>query len=130
MDTTNETITVRIPRIAEHNGFSEFLAEYTISNRCPKCGAKRAVKRWLDYSYDGSRKLLCDRWDNECGHYDTYESIRNEVKKDDFEKLTRMVDEARFKLSSELGREPSLQEITERLEAEGLIPPINEGVHV
>ncbi|MCW7460179.1 hypothetical protein ND856_18535 [Leptospira bandrabouensis] len=130
MKPEDETITVTIPDRADHGGFPEHLKKYTISNKCPKCGAKRAIKRWEDYSYDGSRKLLCDRWGNECSHYDTYESIRQEAKKDDFDKLTRMVDEARFNLSTKLGREPSLQEITDHLEAEGLIPPINEGVYI
>ncbi|PJZ87017.1 hypothetical protein [Leptospira levettii] len=130
MKPEDETITVTIPDRADHGGFPEHLKKYTISSKCPKCGAKRAIKRWKDYSYDGSRMLFCDRWDNACNHFDLYADVRIEAERDDFDKLTRMVDEARFNLSAKLGREPSLQEITDHLEAEGLIPPINEGVIV
>jgi len=47
------------------------------------------------------------------------------VSKDNFDQLTRDVDQARFDLSIELGREPMLHEITKRLESLGLIPEIN-----
>lgn len=48
--------------------------------------------------------------------------------KDDFDKLTRLSDQARFDLEKSLGREPLLHEIIEHLESKGLIPEINEGV--
>lgn len=124
MNSEDETITVTIPDRSDHGGFQEHLKKYTISNKCPKCGAKRAIKRWKDYSYDGSRKLFCDRWDNACNHYDLYEDVRIEAAKDDFDKLTKLVDQSRFELSRDLGREPLLSEITEHLESQGLIPPV------
>lgn len=130
MNSDEETIIVTIPDRTDHGGYPEHLKKYTISNKCPKCGAKRAIKRWKDYSYDGSRKLLCDRWDNACKHFDLYADVRNEAERDDFEKLTNLSDQARFDLKRELGREPQLHEIMENLESKGLIPPINEGVIV
>lgn len=44
--------------------------------------------------------------------------------KDNFDQLTKDVDQARFDLSVELGREPRLREIVDRLEKLGLIPEI------
>lgn len=126
----DETITVTIPSVAEHGGFSELLKEYTIANKCPRCGAKRAIKHWKDFCYDGSRKLLCDRWDNDCNHFDLYADVRIEAARDDFDKLTKMVDQARFELSRDLGREPQLIEIMNHLELKGLIPPVNCEVSV
>lgn len=53
--------------------------------------------------------------------------LKHKTKKDDFDKLTKLSDQARFDLAQNLGREPRLHEIMENLESKGLIPPINEG---
>ncbi|WP_167881065.1 hypothetical protein [Leptospira meyeri] len=50
--------------------------------------------------------------------------------KDDFDKLTRLSDQARFDLKNQLNREPQLNEIMDHLESKGLIPPVNCEVDV
>jgi ssDNA-binding Zn-finger/Zn-ribbon topoisomerase 1 len=69
---------VEIPKIAEHWGSPTNLMTIEIQDTCPKCGAKRGVKRWKGFSYDGSRRLGVDCWENECGHIDTYPEVREE----------------------------------------------------
>lgn len=70
---------VTIPRISEHQGYDGNLITVEISDKCPKCGAKRGVKRWQGFSYDGSLRLNVDCWENECGHIDKYTDVRNEI---------------------------------------------------
>lgn len=53
--------------------------------------------------------------------------LEQETKKDDFDMLTRLSDQARFELKKQLNREPRLYVIIEHLESNGLIPAINEG---
>ncbi len=72
------TITVKIPKITEHAGYPGNLMTIQISDKCPKCGGKRATKRWEGLSYDGSRRLIVDCWQNECGHLDLYSEVREE----------------------------------------------------
>ena len=71
---------VTIPRINEHCGLRSNLITVEISNFCPKCGAMRGIKRWQGLSFDGSRRLEVDCWQNECWHIDMYEDIREEIK--------------------------------------------------
>ena len=71
-------ITVEIPMIEQHEGFPENKKKVQISDKCPKCGAKRAVKRWRGLSFDGSRSLHVDCWSNECGHVDKYADVVKE----------------------------------------------------
>jgi len=41
---------------------------------CPTCGRPRGeIKKTV--SYDGSRYLPCDGWDNPCGHVDKYSDV-------------------------------------------------------
>ncbi len=68
---------VQIPATAEHMGIHSITV--TISDLCPKCGAKRGTERWRGFSYDGSRRLGVDCWSNECGHVDSYTEVRAEV---------------------------------------------------
>lgn len=67
--------TVFIPKCQEHNGL------YGISINllwvCPKCGGKRGDV-YKTESYDGSKVLNCDGWENPCGHIDTYDECREE----------------------------------------------------
>ncbi len=72
---------VEIPKIPEHEGNPMNLVIVEISDFCPKCGARRGVRRWTGLSYDGSRRLLVDCWENECGHVDKYSDVVNEFYK-------------------------------------------------
>ncbi len=87
------TIVVEIPLFAEHGGYPGCLRKIEISDKCPVCGAKRAVKSWKGLSYDGSRRLPADCWQNECDHVDTYSSVVKEGKIVSFEtpSITEMV---------------------------------------
>ena len=70
---------VEIPRIPEHAGFGGNLIIGNIQDICPKCGAKRGIKRWRGLSYDGSRRLSVDCWENECEHIDKYTDVVKEI---------------------------------------------------
>jgi hypothetical protein len=70
---------VTIPACNQHEGSPFNLMTVEISDQCPKCGAKRGVKRWSGLSFDGSRRLVVDCWSNECGHIDKYEEVRKEL---------------------------------------------------
>lgn len=71
-------MTVTIPSITEHAGYYFNLTTIEIADECPKCGKKRGVKRWEGLSYDGSRRLNVDCWENECGHIDKYSDVIKE----------------------------------------------------
>jgi YD repeat-containing protein len=47
---------------------------------CPVCGGPRGqvIRR---HSYDGSRRMTCDGWDNPCGHVDKYRDVREEARR-------------------------------------------------
>jgi hypothetical protein len=68
-----ETRTIRIPSCAEHNGFHALTA--TVPWRCLVCGGPRG-EPYKGLSFDGSRRLGVDRWDNPCGHVETYAFVR------------------------------------------------------
>lgn len=72
-------MTVTIPTKSEHGGCSLYLTTIEISDFCPKCNAKRGVKRWKGYSYDGSKRLVVDCWENECKHLDLYKEVLKEA---------------------------------------------------
>ena len=64
---------VTVPSRVQHEGIFSMTVE--IQDSCPKCGAKRGIKRWQGFSYDGSRRLPVDCWSNECNHIDLYSDI-------------------------------------------------------
>lgn len=68
---------VEISEIKEHCGNPAYLKKYEISDNCPKCGKPRG-KIFKGLSYDGSRRLSVDCWNNPCGHIDMYEDIRKD----------------------------------------------------
>ena len=70
---------VTIPSKTEHAGSPTNLITVEIADKCPICGGNRGTKRWKGFSYDGSRRLGVDCWENPCGHVDTYFLVRNEV---------------------------------------------------
>jgi hypothetical protein len=69
---------VTIPRITEHAGYPGNLITVIISDNCPVCGGKRGEK-FSTLSYDGSRRLCVDGWNNPCGHVDYYVDVRKEA---------------------------------------------------
>lgn len=52
-----------------------------ISDFCPVCGGKRGTPK-KGLSYDGSRRLVVDMWENPCGHIDYYSNVRAEYQKE------------------------------------------------
>ena len=70
---------VEIPTCEQHEGF--YRGRYEIDDKCPRCGAQRGVERWRGFSFDGSRRLTVDCWENACGHIDKYSDVRKEGKR-------------------------------------------------
>ena len=77
------TMTVTIPSTLEHNGF--YSSTVKILETCPICGERRG-DTYKGISYDGSRRLLVDQWDNPCGHIDKYTDVLIESKKNGLNK--------------------------------------------
>lgn len=74
--TTIVVRTVEIPACDEHEGMAS--VHVTVLWECPTCGGPRGdVFRGV--SFDGSRRLPCDRWRNPCGHVDSYSVVRREA---------------------------------------------------
>ena len=71
---------VTIPRIANHYDTLYKTMTVEISDKCPKCGKKRGIKRSKGFSFDGRHRIVVDIWENECGHVDTYCDVRKEIK--------------------------------------------------
>lgn len=68
-------MTVTIPAKQEHEGLYSMVV--TISKKCPICGGERG-NPYPTISYDGSRRLHVDGWQNNCGHLDRYSEVRKE----------------------------------------------------
>jgi hypothetical protein len=82
MELNNQSIeykTVTIPAKKEHLGL--WSMQVKLKWICPICGCKRGTVK-KGRSYDGSRTLMVDTWENECGHIDKYEALRKEAKED------------------------------------------------
>lgn len=73
------TKTVTIPACEIHHGL--FKIDVTLGWICPKCGGERG-EVYKGRSYDGSRWMEVDCWDNPCGHVDKYDAVRKEVAND------------------------------------------------
>lgn len=68
--------TVYIPAREQHGGvYGMYVKLWWI---CPICGQPRGQIKNVR-SYDGSRVLPCDGWDNPCGHVDKYDACRKEA---------------------------------------------------
>jgi len=76
-DRIKVTMTVTVPMCAEHQGF--YSTTVKISENCPVCGERRGDV-YKGFSYDGSRRLVVDCWENPCGHIDKYDAVRKEAK--------------------------------------------------
>ncbi|PCJ57326.1 MAG: hypothetical protein COA65_09715 [Rhodospirillaceae bacterium] len=68
---------VTIPKITQHDGYPGNAIIINISDICPVCGEKRGVP-FKGLSYDGSRRLHVDLWQNRCGHIDRYSDVIKE----------------------------------------------------
>ena len=77
------TRTVTIPACAEHDGV--YSMTVTLPWKCIYCGAQRG-EPYPTLSYDGSRRLHVDGWENECGHVEKYGAIRAWLKENTTEK--------------------------------------------
>ena len=69
---------VKIPSCQEHAGYPGNVIKVEISDLCPRCGKPRG-KPFSTISYDGSRRLHVDGWENECEHVDRYSEIREGI---------------------------------------------------
>lgn len=71
--------TVKIPSCEMHGGNPFYAVNVTLEWTCPQCGGERGpVKPAI--SYDGSRRLAVDGWQNACGHIDYYSDVRVEAR--------------------------------------------------
>ena len=68
--------TVYIPARDEHDGIHGISVKLRWA--CPICGAPRGEIQ-NGRSYDGSRVLFCNTWQNPCGHVDKYADVRTEA---------------------------------------------------
>ncbi len=79
MKNSRKYMFVSIPFCVQHEGFQPCVRRIRISAFCPKCGQPRGkVFSHNMRSYDGSRYVICDGWENPCGHIDKYEDVVNE----------------------------------------------------
>jgi len=69
--------TVFIPSKEEHGGTDGI--HVTVKWECPVCHKPRGPV-YKTQSFDGSRRLDCDGWINECGHVDKYSNVVAEYK--------------------------------------------------
>jgi hypothetical protein len=58
----------------------------TIKDTCPICGQQRGQST-QGTSYDGSRRLSVDTWENPCGHVDKYSAVREEAAENGLNKV-------------------------------------------
>lgn len=70
------TRSVHIPGSDDHDGW--YAITVTLPWICPQCGGPRGTIHPA-ISYDGSRRLACDGWQNPCGHIDFYSAVRAEA---------------------------------------------------
>lgn len=67
---------VTIPACDNHDGIYKVTVD--VEWICPVCGNPRGEIKKVR-SYDGSRWMIVDGWDNPCGHVDSYKAIRFEA---------------------------------------------------
>ncbi len=67
---------VYIPAYANHEGIYGMYVK--LRWVCPVCGQPRG-QIFNSRSYDGSRFLAVDAWNNPCGHIDKYDDVRKEA---------------------------------------------------
>ena len=67
---------VTIPACDDHQGI--YKIDVDVEWVCPVCGQPRGEVQKVK-SYDGSRWMIVDGWENPCGHVDTYRAVRYEA---------------------------------------------------
>lgn len=68
---------VEIPACEQHEGIHKIKVK--LNWTCPICGKPRGDIKKVK-SYDGSLWMICDGWDNPCGHVDRYYDVLAEAK--------------------------------------------------
>jgi hypothetical protein len=71
-----EIKTILIPACDQHEGIHQ--THIRVRWTCPVCGGPRGEINTVR-SYDGSRILYVDGWNNPCGHVDKYVNVREEA---------------------------------------------------
>lgn len=71
--------TVTIPSHEQHGGFQFNTVTVKLRWVCPVCGRPRGEIDHRAHSYDGSRRLIVDGWENPCQHSDSYAAVRKEA---------------------------------------------------
>ncbi|MEV5007254.1 hypothetical protein [Streptomyces sp. NPDC055692] len=75
-----DTVTVRVPDYGTQRGYEGVcIRTVDISSRCRRCGGPRGPIRSHTFVKDGTR-LVCDAWENDCGHQDTYAFVLAEAR--------------------------------------------------
>lgn len=67
---------VEIPACEQHQGIHKIKVKLNWS--CPICGKPRGPIKQVR-SWDGSLWMICDGWDNPCGHVDRYVNVIGEA---------------------------------------------------
>lgn len=70
---------VVIPRTEIHEGYPGNRVTVHLFWVCPVCGGERG-EPYDTVSYDGSRRLNVNGWENPCGHIDYYSAAREEAR--------------------------------------------------
>ena len=70
--------TVTISSRENHEG--HYASTITVEWVCLKCGSPRG-ETYSGFSYDGSRRMAVDCWDNPCGHLELYSDVLAEAEK-------------------------------------------------
>ncbi|MFB6963246.1 hypothetical protein ACFCYB_41430 [Streptomyces sp. NPDC056309] len=76
----SDTLTVRVPDYGPQRAYvGVCIRTVDISSRCRRCGGPRGPVRAQTIVKDGSR-LVCDAWENACGHQDDYRFVLAEAR--------------------------------------------------
>lgn len=71
-----DTRTVTTPACRGHGGLHSMTAQ--LEWRCLTCGGPRG-EPYKGQSFDGSARMTVDRWDNPCGHVESYADVRAHI---------------------------------------------------
>ena len=71
--------TVTIPSRFMHEGYPGCAIKIVLEWVCPICGGPRG-EPFPTISWDGSRRLGVNGWENPCGHIDKYVDARSEMR--------------------------------------------------
>lgn len=62
------------------DGWKYYPMKIKISDQCPTCGEQRGNPIQYTFCEDGDW-IVVDRWENECGHIDSYKDVYLESKR-------------------------------------------------